>query len=58
MKDKGQIKLTVKEGGGATWRKQNMHREENKKSQLGGSLGGSAVQCLPLAQGVILESRD
>ena len=28
------------------------------KNQKGGSLGGPAVQRLPLAQGVILESRD
>ena len=29
-----------------------------KKEGMGGSSGGSAVQHLPLAQGVILESRD
>ena len=29
-----------------------------KEIQSQGSLGGSAVWCLPLAQGVILESRD
>ena len=28
------------------------------KIQMWGSLGGSALWCLPLAQGMILESRD
>ena len=28
------------------------------KTGVGGSLGGSAVECLPSAQGVILETRD
>ena len=29
-----------------------------KKSTIGGSLGGAAVWCLPLAQGMILETLD
>ena len=32
--------------------------EGRTKKGVGGSLGGSAVECLPLAQGTILESRD
>ena len=37
-----------------------MREVEDKESKdwERGSLGGSAVQCLPLAQGVILESQD
>ena len=35
----------------------NANNTHNKSSLLG-SLGGAAVWCLPLAQGVILETRD
>ena len=40
------------------FRKENIYRNHKKFQTLGGSLGGSAVLRLPLAQGIILESWD
>ena len=36
----------------------NNNDSNDNKNKLQGRLGGSAVECLPLAQGVILESQD
>ena len=39
-------------------RKSTVVKKKNQKSSSKKCLGGSVVECLPLAQGVILESQD
>ena len=54
IKDKAYITVVLRLGGKYRERKS----EKTKKWENGGSLGGSVVWCLSLAQGMVLETLD